>query len=90
MIGPAENITSICVVIFGITLFWMIRTVRKRDFEMVKNALTNPLWPRTNLRFFVQVYKKYVTITRSRILVIINLVSLFFVLVGLVYVILDY
>ena len=90
MISPVENISSIACIIFGSTLFWIIRKVRKHEIEFVKNALTNPLWPRTDLKFIVVVYKKYFELTKSKTLISINLVSLLIVLFGLIYIILDF
>jgi len=90
MISPAENISSIAIVIYGATLYWMIRAVRKNELNFVKEALTNPLWPRTDLKFFVIVYKKYYELTKSKTLISINLLSLSVVLFGLLYIILDF
>ena len=90
MISHAENISSIAVVTYGATLYWMIRAVRKNELNFVKDALTNPLWPRTDLKFFVVVYKKYYELTKSKILIAINLLSLLVVLLGLIYIILDF
>jgi len=89
MISPVENISSIAIVIYGSTLYWMIRTVRKNELEFVKSALTNPLWPRTDLKFFVVVYKKYYELTKSKTLIAVNLLSMLIVLFGLLYIILD-
>ncbi len=89
MISPIENISSIALVIYGSTLYWMIRTVRKHELEFVKNAITNPLWPRTDLKFFVVVYRKYFELTKSKTLIAINLLALAIVLFGLLYTIID-
>jgi len=89
MISPIENISSIACIIYALTLYWMIRAVRKRELELVKAALTNPLWPRTDLKFFITIYKKYYEFTKSRILIAVNLLSLTIVLVGLLYIIFD-
>ncbi len=85
MISPVANIASISCVIFGLTLYWMIRKVRKHEFEFVKESLTNPFWPRTDLKFFVAIYFKYYALTKSKVLISINLISLIPVLFGLIY-----
>jgi hypothetical protein len=89
MISPIENVSSIAVVVYGTTLYWMIRKVRKNELDFVKAALTNPLWPRTDLKFFVVVYKKYYELTKSKTLIAVNLLSLLVVLFGLLFIILD-
>ena len=67
----------------------MLRTVRKHELEFVKNALTNPFWPRTDLRFFVVVYKRYFELTKSKTVITVNLVSLIVALFGFLYIIFD-
>ena len=89
MISPVENISSIAFIVFGSTLYWMIRTVRKHELEFVKSALTNPFWPRTDLKFFYVVYRKYYVLTKSKTLITVNLVSLIVALFGLLLIIFD-
>ena len=69
MISPVENISSIACIVYGATLYWMIRTVRKQELEFVRNALTNPFWPRTSIKFFITVYRRYYDLTKSKILI---------------------
>ena len=78
-----HNVASIACVIYGSTLYWMIRAVRKRELEYVKNALNNPIWPRTDLKFFFSIYKKYHELSSSKVLISLNLVSLLTVLICL-------
>ena len=85
----SDNIASIACIFWGITFYWMVRTVRKHDISLVKNVVANPIWPNFDLRFFPIIYKKYYEITHSKLLIGSNLISFVIVISILAYTIIN-
>ena len=82
-----ETIYAFACLLFSITLFLIIREVRLKREQLVKNALKNPFWPRTKLSFFLNTYRTYLEIKGANLIILLNIISLSIGLIGLIIII---
>jgi hypothetical protein len=82
-----ENLYAYASLLFIVTLFIIIRRVRKEKLEVVKSALKNPLWPRTKVSFFFDAYRTYYEIKGLNFVMILNIVCF---VVGIISLIINF
>lgn len=78
-----ELIGVVCgtaTIVWGFTLLLIIHTVRKHDFEFVKDAVQGFVWlgnSDIDVRWFISLYKKYVKIQGINFILLLSLCSFF-------------
>jgi hypothetical protein len=82
-----ESLYAYVSLLFGITLFVIIRQVRLQNLKVVKSALKNPLWPRTKISFFINIYRTYYEIKGLNFVIILNILCF---IVGIISLIIDF
>ena len=80
-----ENLYAYTSLLFVITLFIIIRQVRLINRETVKSAIKNPLWPRTPMSFFLNVYRLYYDLKGFDIVFILNIGCFVVATISLIY-----
>ncbi len=74
---------QIGLVIYALTFYWIVRSVRRHYLQEVRNAVKNPLWPNLDLKFVPWVYKTYIQVTGSRLLPAISVTTFFIALTAM-------
>lgn len=69
-------------VVYVITFYWIVRTVRKENLQEVKGAVKNPFWPNLDLAFIPWVYKTYIEITQSALVPMISIACVLIALIA--------
>ncbi len=81
-----DIIGQISLVVFAISTFIIVRTVRRGDFDTVNSIVTNPVIPNFDLAFYPWLLKTYSQIKQSKVLVYINLISLIGCLLSVIFI----
>lgn len=76
-----DTVGQIALLIYIVTFYWIVRSVRKHHRLEVKDAVTNPFLPNLNLKFIPWVYKNYINVRGSAVLPAISITSFFVALV---------
>ncbi len=84
-----ETISSLSTVLYGITFLFIVNEVKKMDSDFVKNAIKNPLWPRTKLGTIFTFYEIYYKSKGFNLILALNLLSFCMAVIGLVLTILT-
>jgi hypothetical protein len=79
-----EGILYVCVVVFPVTTYLLIRTVKQENLKLIEDAVTNPMLPNLDLKFFPSLQREYTRITGNRLLAIINKLSFYSGLSGFI------
>jgi hypothetical protein len=85
-----EIISSLSTVMYAITFLIIINEVKKTNLQSVKSALTNPLWPTTKVSTIYGFYLSYYETKGFSIVILLNIISFFITMIGLVLIILGY
>jgi len=83
MLHAIDTIGQIALVIYVITFYWIVRSVKKHHLQEVKYAVTNPFLPNLNLKFIPWAYKSYIDIKGSAVLPAISITSFFIALAAM-------
>ena len=78
-----DTVGQIALVIYVVTFYWIVRSVRKHHLQEVKDAVTNPFLPNLNLKFIPWAYKNYINIKGSAVLPAISIASFFVAFVAM-------
>ena len=78
-----DPILYVVVIVFPVTTLMLIRVVKKEKTELVSGAVSNPILPNLDLRFFSKLQGEYRRITGKNTLAVINKLSFWLTLVGL-------
>ena len=79
-----EKFLYISLGLFILTTFHMIRIVKKENSKLIKEAVTSLFYPNLNLTFFSEIRNEYYRIKKSNFLALINRVSFYVLLIGLI------
>ena len=77
LIQIIEILLYISILVFIVTTFYLIETVKKSDHQMLRNAVRNPILPNIDLGFFNKLQKRYLVQHKSRIPPVANRISFF-------------
>jgi hypothetical protein len=77
LIAILEKILFVCIFVFPISTIALIRTVKRKNMELVKNAISNPILPDLDLNFFAKVQNEYIRITGKHTLTSVNKISFY-------------
>lgn len=69
-----DIIGQVSILIYVISFYYIVRKVRMHN-SIVNDAVRNILLPNIDLSFIPWVYKEYIVITKSKILVTVSIVS---------------
>jgi len=58
-----DPILYIVVVVFPVTTLMLVRVVKRKNMELISGAVTNPILPNLDLRFFSKLQSEYRRIT---------------------------
>jgi len=83
MLQIIDTLGQVALVIYVVTFYWVVRSVRNHHLQEVKDAVTNPLLPSLNLKFIPWAYKSYINIKGSAVLPTISITSFFIALVAM-------
>jgi len=78
IIQSVEMILYACIVILPVTTLILIRIVKKENQKMIEGAVTNPIFPNLDFRFFSELQREYIRITGKTLLAKTNKLSLYF------------
>jgi len=85
-----ETISSLSTVLYAITFLLIINEAKKKNLQYVKDALKNPLWPRTKLSTIYDFYRIYYNANGFNLVLIMNLFCFSVTIIGLIIIIFDY
>ncbi len=77
-----EILLYISVLLFPVTSLVLIRTVKKQNLKLIKEAVKNPLISNISFRFFEDLRKEYLEITDCYWLVWVNKITQYLLIVG--------
>ena len=81
-----EMLLYIALASFVGSTCYLIISVKKTNMKLVKNSITNPLWPTMELSFFSKLQEEYKkTHGSNHILAAINKISFYILLLGFVF-----
>ena len=75
IIHLSEITLYVALLVFISTTMYLIRKVKRSNFEFVSNAVRNPLLPNFNLNFFKKLQERYVATYGGTLLPIVNRIS---------------
>ncbi len=81
VIGLIEVALWAALPIFIASTLYLISVVKKSDFNMIKDTVTNPVIPNLDLSFFRRLQEKYLLVKKNKIPALVNRFS-FYVLIG--------
>ncbi len=79
-----EIVLYIILPIFIISTFVLIQAVKKHNYQMIKDAIKNPLFPNIDLGFFGNLQKEYVSHNKNKSLALLNKISFYVTIIGLI------
>jgi len=69
---------------FIISTCILVRSVKKSNYNLVKNAVTNPFFPNIDLSFFSKLQNECKKNNKNKIFVIVNKISFYFSTIGFI------
>ena len=72
------------VIVFPLSTLLIIQTVKRFNFDLVDNAVKNPIVPDINLNLFSKLRKEYTLSTGKKLLPIINKISQYGLFAGFI------
>jgi hypothetical protein len=78
-----EILLYVSVFVFPITLLILIKTVRKQNLNLVKDAIKNPFFPNVDLSFFENLRQEYYKISGNSLLAKINKTAQYTMMIGI-------
>ena len=77
-----EFVLYVALPIFILSTLYLISVVKKTDFDLVNNAVTNPIIPDLDLNFFTKLQDNYLQTEKSKIPAYANRFSLYALIGG--------
>lgn len=68
--------------VFVISTLYLVQIVKKKNMELVKGAVTNPLLPNFDLSFFSKLRAEYEKISKSKLLTNVHMISFYVLILG--------
>jgi hypothetical protein len=84
IIKIVEQSLYVSLILFIFTTYYFVRVVKKENIKLIKKAVTNPFFPNLNLSFFSDLRSEYYRIKKSRILVLINKITFYTLIIGII------
>jgi hypothetical protein len=84
IINLVETILYIALPVFILSTLYLINIVKKNNYKMIKNSVTNPYFPNIDLSFFNKLQKEYLLIKTNKIPAAINKISFYFTVLGFI------
>ena len=70
-------------IFIGSTLY-LISVVKKKNYKIVRNAVTNPVFPNIDLNFFGKLQNEYLKTRKNIIPVLINRLTFYILIIGFI------
>jgi len=84
IIGVIEILLYVALPIFVASTLYLISVVKKSNYKLVKDAVTNPVFPNIDLNFFRKLQENYLQIRTNKIPALGNRVSFYTIIIGFV------
>jgi len=84
LINDIDILLYISMFSFIISTCILIRSVKKTNYDLVKNAVTNPFFPNIDLSFFSQLQNECKKNNKNKISVIVNKISFYSAFIGFI------
>jgi hypothetical protein len=70
--------------IFASSTLYLISVVKKKNYKFIKNAVTNPVIPNIDMRFFKNLQNEYLSVRKNKIPAFANRISFSMLIFGFI------
>ena len=81
-IGVIEIVLYVALLLFIVSTVYLIIVVKKSNYKLIKDAVTNPVLPNIDLGFFKNLQNEYLLIRKNKIPALTNRLSFFILVFG--------
>lgn len=82
IINLIEMLLYVVLPVFVVSTIYLISVVKKSNYKLVRDAVTNPVLPNIDLSFFRKLQKEYLRIRNNKIPALANRISFFALIIG--------
>ena len=82
IIGFIEIVLYVALPLFIVSTIYLIMVVKRSNYKLIKEAVTNPVLPNFDLGFFKNLQNEYLLVHRNKIPALANRLSFLTLVVG--------
>lgn len=82
IIRLVEILLYVALASFIISTLYLISVVKKSNYKLVRNAVTNPVFPNIDLSFFRKLQNEYLLLKKNKIPALVNRISSLILIIG--------
>ena len=84
LINLLEIVLYVALPIFILSTLFLISVVKKCNYKIIKNSITNPIFPNIDLGFFKKIQREYMLIRKNKAPALINNISFYILILGFI------
>jgi hypothetical protein len=84
IINFLEILLYISLPLFIASTLYLISVVKKSNYKLIKDAVTNPIIPNIDLRFFGKLQNEFLKIRKNGLPPLVNKVSFYIIIIGFI------
>jgi hypothetical protein len=82
IISLVEILLYVALPVFVVSTLYLISFVKKSNYKLAKDAVTNPVFPNIDLNFFRKLQNEYLLLRKNKIPALANRVSFLTLIIG--------